>query len=217
MTSSCLTARALALTLTCVFAFLPLQLGAAAPLVKVTSKSPGLTPFIRLVHLHLDDTSLLSYVQFTITPKAGSVTRAVSARYSSNYLATNGFVKGQNGEVTVPVFGLYQNYPNTVELVSGFVDGSSQAGGPISAADLAAAVPTQTMPLERPLGGTKVAFLPPPAEAGLAAEGAFNKLRANQKDRGGAQATGSIRAGATCTGPARRAVTWLISRAIGGS
>jgi gamma-glutamyltranspeptidase / glutathione hydrolase len=82
------------------------------------------------------------------------------------------------------VTDLYQG-----QLAQRLVDGSLQAGGPISAADLTAAVPTQTMPLERPLGGTKVAFLPPPADGGIAAEGAFNILRDNENDLGGAQAT----------------------------
>ena len=108
------------------FAALPLPNCAAGPLVTIGTQSAGPTPFIATVRLRMDDTSLLDYVQFTVAPKTGSVTRAVSARYSFDYLMRRGYVSANRGLIKVPVFCLYANYTNEVTLVSGFVDGSSQ-------------------------------------------------------------------------------------------
>lgn len=52
-------------------------------------------------------------------------------------------------------------------------------GGAITAADLRAALPKLTRPLIRDFHNDKVAFLPPPADGGLAAEAAFNVLATN--------------------------------------
>ncbi len=97
--------------------------GAAAnKLVTISSHTPGSTPFIEFVKAQMDDTSLLDYVTFTITPKSGSLTRPVSARYSSTYLTNKGYIDASTGAVTVPVFGLYQDYANTATVTFGFTD-----------------------------------------------------------------------------------------------
>jgi gamma-glutamyltranspeptidase/glutathione hydrolase len=82
------------------------------------------------------------------------------------------------------VVDLYQG-----RLAQEMIAASSMAGSPISAEDLAAAVPTQLAPLTRPTAGNQVSFLPPPADGGLAAYGAFSRLRAVRGDFDGAQAT----------------------------
>jgi gamma-glutamyltranspeptidase/glutathione hydrolase len=56
---------------------------------------------------------------------------------------------------------------------------STGAGGALTMADLRAAVPRFAQPLTVPVGNDQVAFLPPPADGGLAAAAAFNVL---QKD-----------------------------------
>ncbi len=94
--------------------------------VTVTAQTPGSTPFISFLALTLDDPAGLDYVTFTVAPKAGSVTRAVSARYSAAYLRGRGYLGAGSGVVTVPVFGLYDGYDNAVELVTGFVSGYTQ-------------------------------------------------------------------------------------------
>ncbi len=116
----------LALAFAGLAAVLPLQSSAAKLLVAVDSSKQGITPFISLVSAHMDDTSLLDHVQFTVSPKPGSLTRPVSARYSSNYLLGKGDIDETTGALTVPVFGLYQDFTNTVEIVFTFVDGTSQ-------------------------------------------------------------------------------------------
>jgi gamma-glutamyltranspeptidase/glutathione hydrolase len=59
---------------------------------------------------------------------------------------------------------------------------SPGAGGPISASDLLVAMPTLAVPLSEPAGKDQAAFLPPPADGGLAAAAAFQTLWANPKD-----------------------------------
>ena len=110
----------------CAATWLPCRVGATESLVSVVSFGPGKEPFINLVVHHMDDTNLLDHVQFTVTPKEGSVTRPISARYSSAYLINNGFLNAATGGITIPVFGLYANYTNSVRLVFTFVDGTSQ-------------------------------------------------------------------------------------------
>jgi arylsulfate sulfotransferase len=106
--------------------WLPGQARATEPLVKLTSFGPGKEPFINLVVHQMQDANLLDHVQFTVAPKPGSVTRPVSARYSRAYLIRNGFLNASTGGITVPVFGLYANYENSVQMVFTFVDGTTQ-------------------------------------------------------------------------------------------
>jgi gamma-glutamyltranspeptidase/glutathione hydrolase len=63
---------------------------------------------------------------------------------------------------------------------------STDAGGPIALTDLRAALPKLAPPLVRPFQADKVAFLPPPADGGLAAEAAFDVLADSPNDVAGA-------------------------------
>jgi gamma-glutamyltranspeptidase / glutathione hydrolase len=54
---------------------------------------------------------------------------------------------------------------------------SAQAGGPVAVADLRGAVPQTAAPLTLRYGNNQVAFLPPPADGGLAAAAAFEVLQ----------------------------------------
>jgi gamma-glutamyltranspeptidase/glutathione hydrolase len=65
---------------------------------------------------------------------------------------------------------------------------SALAGGPIGFEDLRGALPKLAAPLIAPYRIDKVAFLPPPADGGLAAEAAFNVLAANPESTGAAEA-----------------------------
>lgn len=88
--------------------------------------SAGATPFIANVQLTVTPPSSLKSIQFTVVPKAGSVTRPLSATYSRNYLARQGKLDAQTGKITLPIFGLYANYNNTVILKAVYNDGSSK-------------------------------------------------------------------------------------------
>ncbi len=66
--------------------------------------------------------------------------------------------------------------------------GSVAAGGGVGAADLRAALPHTVSPVIIGFANDRVAFLPPPADGGLAAAAAFQALQANPGDTAGASA-----------------------------
>src|SRR6266481_2168502 len=94
--------------------------------IRITGQSAGASPLISKVSLAVSDTSVLKSIQFTITPKQGSVTRPLSGTYANSYLVDRGFENEQTGEVVLPVYGLYDGYNNTAKLTFRFLDGSSK-------------------------------------------------------------------------------------------
>jgi arylsulfate sulfotransferase len=93
--------------------------------ITVVSETPGVTPFISELTLSATDSSPLKSIQFTIAPKAGSVTRPLSGNYSRSYMIQRGFWQPGSGEIHLPVYGLYAGFNNTVTLRYYFNDGSS--------------------------------------------------------------------------------------------
>ena len=61
-------------------------------------------------------------------PKPGSVTRPISATYSSAYLASRGYLDSTTGNMSIFVFGLYDDFDNTVILNYVFNDDSAKQG-----------------------------------------------------------------------------------------
>ena len=94
--------------------------------ITINGYAQGMTPFISNVHLTASDTSLIKEIQFTIAPKPGSVTRPLSGTYANYYLMNRGFENPQTGEITLPVYGLYDGFSNSVTLTYRFMDGSSK-------------------------------------------------------------------------------------------
>ena len=94
--------------------------------IRITSQTPGATPFISNVHLTASNTSVLKSIQFTIRPKPASVTRALSGTYANSYLIDRRFENPQTGQIVLPVYGLYDGYSNLVTLTYRFLDGSSK-------------------------------------------------------------------------------------------
>ena len=106
------------------FATLP---AGAAITAKVTAVTAGPTPFISKLEITFTPVSALpalTEVYFSVKPKTGSLTRPVSAYYTVSYLKSHGYVDTAGGKVTVPVFGLYANYNNTVTLVYFYSNGT---------------------------------------------------------------------------------------------
>jgi hypothetical protein len=60
--------------------------------------------------------SLLQYITFTIVPKAGSTAKAISVTYSKAYLVAQRKLGSRVKEATIPIFGLYPGYNNTVRI-----------------------------------------------------------------------------------------------------
>jgi gamma-glutamyltranspeptidase / glutathione hydrolase len=73
-------------------------------------------------------------------------------------------------------------------LAQRIVLASADVGGPIALSDLRGALPKLVRPLTRSFHNDKVAFLPPPADGGLAAEVAFDVLADQPDDVAGAVA-----------------------------
>lgn len=94
--------------------------------ISVGSSIAGATPFISQLTLIASDTSVIKKIAFTISPKPGSVTRALSGTYSNSYLAGRGDLNAESGEIFLPVYGLYADFTNTVTLAYYFLDGSSK-------------------------------------------------------------------------------------------
>ena len=51
--------------------------------IRITGHASGATPFISKVTLAVSNTSVLKSIQFTVTPKPGSVTRPLSGTYAN--------------------------------------------------------------------------------------------------------------------------------------
>lgn len=94
--------------------------------VVITSIEAGPTPFISKLSLTVSELGVLDRIQFAIMPKAGSVTRPISATYTVGYLQKRGYVDTTAGRAIVPLFGLYAAYDNKVVLSYFFIDGSSK-------------------------------------------------------------------------------------------
>jgi gamma-glutamyltranspeptidase / glutathione hydrolase len=62
-------------------------------------------------------------------------------------------------------------------LGTSFVQAADMAGGGLTLQDMRLALPTQAAPITLAAGDDRVAFLPPPADGGLAAAGAFQALQ----------------------------------------
>ena len=82
--------------------------------------SDGPTPFIRFVQTRVSDVASFRFAQFWIQPKTGSATRPIKVRYARAYLEARGYFDPQNGNLTIPVFGLYAGRPNRVIITLGF-------------------------------------------------------------------------------------------------
>ncbi len=94
--------------------------------IMITGQSTGVTPFIAQLTLVASDTTVIKSIQFTIGPKAGSVTRPLSGTYSNTYLVERGYLIAGSNEIFLPVYGLYDDFTNIVTLTYYFNDGSSK-------------------------------------------------------------------------------------------
>src|SRR3954454_18402744 len=101
--------------------------------ITVTGKTAGPTPFLSQVTLAVSDTSAVKSIQFTVASKPGSSVRPLSGSYTNSYLTERGDIG--NGQIFLPVYGLYANYLNTVTLNYIFNDGSSKQASTTIATD----------------------------------------------------------------------------------
>jgi arylsulfate sulfotransferase len=94
--------------------------------ITIDAQTQGATPFIDQLTLTASDTSVIKSIQFTVAPKPGSVTRPLSGTYTSDYMVTRGYLVPPSQQIFLPVYGLYDDFANTVTLTYHFSDGSSK-------------------------------------------------------------------------------------------
>jgi len=87
---------------------------AASPLPVVESASEGSTPFIGDITI-ADVPRSASTFSFRIEPKPGTFSVPVTAVLTRQYLVQNGYFDDST-TVTIPLFGLYDDYENTVVI-----------------------------------------------------------------------------------------------------
>lgn len=95
-------------------------------IITIDGQTAGAAPFLSQLTLSVSNTTSIKSIQFTIAPRPGSSTRPLSATYSRNYLAERGDISDATGKIFLPVYGLYDDYTNTVTLTYSFNDGSSK-------------------------------------------------------------------------------------------
>ena len=91
----------------------------------ISAGRTAINPFIRHLKFKVNPVANLKSVQFTVQPKPSSVTRPISATYSKTYLSQSGYLDSA-GNLVVPVFGLYDEFTNSVTLSYVFSDNSSK-------------------------------------------------------------------------------------------
>ena len=86
---------------------------ASGPSVRSATVS---SQFVGQVVLRGVPSSLLQYITFTILPKSGSTAKAISVTYSKAYLVAQRKLGSRVKQATIPIFGLYPGYNNTVRI-----------------------------------------------------------------------------------------------------
>ena len=112
-------------TLACALSLLATPVFSAGT-VSITTQTAGATSFIKSLNGTVTPAAALKSVQFTVAPKPASVTRPISGTYSAGYLKSRGYLNTLTGTLSIPVFGLYPNYTNTVALRFVFTDNTIQ-------------------------------------------------------------------------------------------
>jgi len=116
---------------------------AGHPFATINGFTDGPTPFISFIDLTISPPDGLKRITFAVAPKSQSLTRPISATYSSAYLQGRGYLDPLTGHLTLPVFGLYADHDNGVGLTTDFRQGPSQRD----------TVPVMTQAWTDPTGG----------------------------------------------------------------
>lgn len=100
--------------------------GVELPPSVVAGVRSGVSPFIAFIDLHLPDGEDLASVHYRVESKPGSISRPVDVNYAMAYLVRRGYAAAGGDSVTVPVFGLYADYANEVDIDLQLPDGLQQ-------------------------------------------------------------------------------------------
>jgi hypothetical protein len=100
----------------------------AAPAVatglRVESASVGVTPFVGSVTVS-GVTKAVASITFKVAPKPGTQSAPVSGTYKRGYLVRHRLLTS-DGIATVPVYGLYENYSNSIDVAIKLTNGGTR-------------------------------------------------------------------------------------------
>jgi len=102
------------------------QIQALLSQTKFTEQVDGVTPFIKILKLNLENYNTLNGITFTIAPKPGTFSKAVTVEYRKAYLDKKAYYNSTDKQMSLPIFGLYAGYKNQVTVTLKFIDGSTK-------------------------------------------------------------------------------------------
>jgi hypothetical protein len=100
---------------------------AASADVNIVGQAAGVSPFISKLTMSLEQYDSVKTISYVITPKPGTFSKPVSVTYDKTWLDRNKVYDSASRRIMVPIFGLYANYRNDVNLTTTFSDGSANA------------------------------------------------------------------------------------------
>jgi arylsulfate sulfotransferase len=93
-------------------------------LVSLSVPTAGVTPFISFVDMQGDNIPQATSVTFTVQPRPGHLSRPVKVTQTLDYLTRRAYHAPGSSKLTLPIFGLYAGYKNSVAISVIFTDGS---------------------------------------------------------------------------------------------
>jgi hypothetical protein len=93
----------------------------------LSGSAPGSTPFSASVDIQGVPLKFAQSATFLVHPGATDVSKPLTVTSTMAYLADRGYVSGgdQSGTIHLPIFGLYANQSNTVDITVTYTDGST--------------------------------------------------------------------------------------------
>lgn len=93
---------------------------------KIADVRSGVSPFVAWIDLDGPQVADVEEVEFRIAPRPGSISKPVHVTYDIKYLQRRGLSPSPD-KLSVPVFGLYADYANNIELTLHMNDGEDEA------------------------------------------------------------------------------------------
>jgi arylsulfate sulfotransferase len=98
----------------------------ASDVVEVRSQA-GSTPFVGFVDFQGDSIAQVKTIRYSVEPKQGSSVKPVDVTYEMGALQRKGYSVVGSSRLTLPVFGLYANHTNRLNVRFQFADLSVQS------------------------------------------------------------------------------------------
>lgn len=83
-------------------------------------------PFIKSITFDISSLDDIKSVDFEVTSKTGAASKPIHASYSKSYILNRDFFNSNTSQLTIPIFGLYADYANNINLDVLFNDGSKK-------------------------------------------------------------------------------------------